>query len=119
MLGFDFRVVGFPWQSASGLVGLFLGDQAADPLGKQGRRVRHENDQDIFVKPMQDGSVAVAIVNRGKGEQTMTLKWADVNLAAGKSAAVRDLWQHKDLGTFTGTFAAPVASHGTVMIRMK
>jgi len=25
-----------------------------DPLGKQGKRVRHENDQDIFVKPLQD-----------------------------------------------------------------
>ena len=90
-----------------------------DPLGKQGRRVKHENDQDIFVKPMQDGNVAVAIVNRGKEEQTITLKWADVNFAANKSVAIRDLWQHKDLGTFTGTFAAQVPSHGTAMIRMK
>jgi alpha-galactosidase len=90
-----------------------------DPLGKQGKRVRHENDQDIFVKPMQDGGVAVVMVNRGKEEQTITLKWADAGLAADKSVAIRDLWQHKDLGTFTGSFAAPVASHGTVTIRIK
>ena len=90
-----------------------------DPLGKQGKRVRHENDQDIFVKPMQDGSVAVVMVNRGKEEQTITLNWADAGLAADKSVAVRDLWQHKDLGSFTGSFAAPIPSHGTVMIRMK
>jgi alpha-galactosidase len=90
-----------------------------DPLGKQGKRVRHENGQDIFVKPMQDGGVAVVMLNRGKEEQTITLKWADAGLAADKSVAIRDLWQHKDLGTFTGSFAAPVASHGTVTIRIK
>ncbi len=90
-----------------------------DALGKQGKRIRHENDQDIFVKPLQDGGVAVAMVNRGKGEQTITLKWTDVGLPTDKSLAIRDLWQHKDLGTFKGSFAAPVPSHGTVMIRMK
>ena len=90
-----------------------------DPLGKQAKRVRHENDQDIFVKPLQDGRVAVAMVNRGKDQQTITLNWADAGMAADKSVAIRDLWQHKDLGNFTGTFAAPVESHGTVMVTLK
>jgi alpha-galactosidase len=90
-----------------------------DPLGKQGKRVRHENDQDIFVKPLQDGSVAVVMVNRGKEEQTIALNWADAGLAADKSVAVRDLWQHKDLGQFKGTYAAPIPSHGAVMITLK
>ena len=90
-----------------------------DTLGKQGKRVRHENDQDIFVKPLQDGGVAVAMVNRGKEAQTITLKWTDAGLDADKSVAIRDLWQHQDLGTFKGTFAVSVPSHGTAMIRMK
>jgi alpha-galactosidase len=81
--------------------------------------VRHENDQDIFVKPLQDGGVAVAMVNRGKEAQTIALKWTDAGLAADKSVAIRDLWQHKDLGTFKGAFAVSVPSHGTAMIRMK
>jgi alpha-galactosidase len=90
-----------------------------DPLGKQGKRVRHENDQDIFVKPLQDGRVAVVMVNRGKEEQTIKLNWADAGLAADNSAAVHDLWEHKDLGRFTGSFSAPVPSHGTVMITLQ
>ena len=90
-----------------------------DPLGKQAKRVRHQNDQDIFVKPLQDGRVAVAMVNRGKDQQTITLNWADAGLAADKSVAIRDLWQHKDLGNFTGSFGAPVPSHGVVMITVK
>jgi alpha-galactosidase len=90
-----------------------------DALGKQGKRVRHENDQDIFVKPLQDGGVAVALLNRGKDTQNITLNWNDVGMAADKSVAIRDLWQHKDLGSFQGSFSTPVPSHGTVMIRMK
>jgi alpha-galactosidase len=90
-----------------------------DPLGKQGKRVRHENDQDIFVKPLLDGRTAVVMVNRGKEEQTITLRWADAGLAADKGVAVRDLWQHRDLGNFTGSFAAPVPSHGAVMITLR
>jgi alpha-galactosidase len=90
-----------------------------DALGKQGKRVRHENDQDFFVRPLQDGGVAVAMVNRGKAEQTITLTWTDAELASDKGVAIRDLCQHKDLGTFKNSFTAPVPSHGTVMIRMK
>jgi alpha-galactosidase len=59
------------------------------------------------------------MTNRGKDTETITLNWADAGLAADKSVAVRDLWQHKDLGTFKGSFASSVPSHGTVMIRMK
>jgi alpha-galactosidase len=29
---------------------------------------------------------------------------------------VHDLWQHKDLGKFSGRFSAQVASHGIVMV---
>jgi alpha-galactosidase len=81
--------------------------------------VRHEDDQDIFVKPLQDGGVAVALVNRGKDTQNITLNWKDVGMAADKSATLRDLWQHKDLGSFQGSFSTQVPSHGTVMLRMK
>ena len=36
-----------------------------DPAGVQGRRVRKEGDQEIWAKPLHDGSVAVALLNRG------------------------------------------------------
>ena len=76
-----------------------------DTLGKQGKRVKHANDQDIFVKPLADGGVAVAMVNRGKDAQTIILSWTDAGLAADRSVAIRDLWEHKDLGTFKGSFS--------------
>jgi len=35
------------------------------------------------------------------------------------SASVRDLWQHKDMGKFTGKFSALVAAHSVVMITVR
>jgi hypothetical protein len=32
---------------------------------------------------------------------------------------VHDLWQHKDLGDFTGQFTATVEPHGVVMVTVK
>jgi alpha-galactosidase len=34
------------------------------------------------------------------------------------SASVRDLWEHKDMGKFTGKFSARVAPHGVVMVKV-
>jgi alpha-galactosidase len=35
------------------------------------------------------------------------------------SASVRDLWEKKDLGKFSGKFSAKVAGHGVVMVRVR
>ena len=45
-----------------------------DALGTQGKRVRHENDRDIWVKPLQNGAIAVVMLNRGADAQPIALK---------------------------------------------
>ncbi|HEX7570482.1 MAG TPA: hypothetical protein VF492_08250 [Verrucomicrobiae bacterium] len=35
------------------------------------------------------------------------------------SAKVRDLWNHKDLGAFTGAFAQEINSHGAGLYRLQ
>jgi alpha-galactosidase len=91
-----------------------------DALGTQGKRVRHENDQDVWVKPLQNGAIAVVMLNRGAAEQTITLNWADLGVPAEKSFSVRDLWEHKELGQMSGKFTpAPIPSHGSVKITLK
>jgi len=57
------------------------------------------------------------MVNRGKEAQTITLNWTDAGLSADKSVSIRDLWQHKDLGTFAGSFAAPVRGYRRLGLR--
>lgn len=90
-----------------------------DALGQQGRRVRKEGDLEVWAKQLKDGSRAVVLLNRAETEQTITVAWEDLGYPSQLNASVRDLWQKKELGKFSGKFSAPVASHGVVMITVK
>jgi alpha-galactosidase len=90
-----------------------------DPLGVQGRRVQHSKNYDLWVKPLHDGTIAVAVVNRSKTDQTFTVRWPDIGLPTARTVAARDLWAHRDLGTFTGGATFAVASHGVMMLKVK
>jgi alpha-galactosidase len=90
-----------------------------DALGREGERVAKNGDLEVWAKQLKDGSRAVILLNRGAGEQPITANWEDLGYPANISAAVRDLWQHKDRGKFMGKFSTTVASHGVVMITVK
>jgi alpha-galactosidase len=90
-----------------------------DSLGREGERVRKNGDAEVWAKQLKDGSRAVVLLNRGSAEQEISASWEDLGYPDHLSASVRDLWQHKDLGKFTGRFSAPVVSHGVMMITVK
>ena len=90
-----------------------------DALGLQGRRVRHGDDGDVWVKQLQDGGRAVVLLNRGTADQVITVTWEDLGYPAHFEAAVRDLWAHKDLGRVSAKFSATVAPHGVAMVTVK
>jgi alpha-galactosidase len=87
-----------------------------DPLGRQGERVAKNGDAEVWAKQMDDGSRAVILLNRGGAKQFVSVKWEELGYPANLGAGIRDLWQHKELGNFTGQFSAQVPSHGVVMI---
>ena len=87
-----------------------------DPLGRQGRRVWKNGDLEVWSKPLARGARAVILFNRGATEQEITARWGDLDYPEGLSAAVRDLWEKKDLGRVSGRFSAKVPSHGVVMV---
>jgi alpha-galactosidase len=88
-----------------------------DPLGRQGYPVVQEGPFEVWMKPMQDGTVVVGLFNRSKEQDRMTVKFAHLGLSG--SSAVRDLWLHKDAGTFSDSFSAYVPAHGVVLVRLK
>ena len=90
-----------------------------DPLGREGRRVAKDGDLEIWAKQLRDGGRAVILLNRGSSQHEITVIWEDVGYPNHLSAAVRDLWAHKDLGSFAGKFSAPVDSHGVVMVTIR
>jgi alpha-galactosidase len=87
-----------------------------DPLGSEGRRVHKDGDREVWARQLNDGSRAVVLLNRGSDRQEISVNWEDLGYPSHLAASVRDLWQHKDQGSFTGKFSAPVDSHGVVMI---
>jgi len=89
-----------------------------DALGMQGRRVAKVGDLEVWATQLKDGSRAVILFNRGASDAQMSVSWEELGYPAHLSAGVRDLWTRKDLGKFTGTYAAKVPSHGVVMIKV-
>jgi len=90
-----------------------------DAKGRQGERVWKDGDLEVWAKELRDGSRAVILLNRGSAEHEVSTNWEALGYPSHLSASVRDLWQHKDLGKFTGKFSAAVASHGVVMVTVK
>jgi alpha-galactosidase len=85
-----------------------------DALVKPATPVRHDGPGDIYARPLEDGSHAVGLFNRGAEPAEIEVKWSDLGLAS--PYKVRDLWRQKDLGYLRNGFTASVAPHGVVLI---
>jgi alpha-galactosidase len=88
-----------------------------DPLGKPGRRVMRQGTGEVWARPMEDGSLAVGLFNRGESETEIVALWADLGISGPQK--VRDLWRQQDIGTMTGRFSARVGRHGVVLVRIR
>ena len=88
-----------------------------DPLGKPGFRVSKDGNTEVWLRQLEDGSLAVGLFNRGETETKITVKWSDLE-ALGQYYKVRDLWRQKDIGIFKDKFTSNVGRHGVVMIRV-
>ncbi|MFI5911512.1 NPCBM/NEW2 domain-containing protein [Dactylosporangium sp. NPDC051541] len=85
--------------------------------GSQGRRVADAGDQEVWAKPMSDGSVAVALFNRGGGTATVSTTTAALGLGGSSSYSAKNLWTGAT-STTTGALSASVPSHGVAMFRV-
>ena len=86
------------------------------PAGRQAKPLAPTADTAILFKPMEDGSLAVGMFNRGPADRTIAVNWNELGITGPQR--IRDLWRQQDLGTIEGTFAAPIGRHGVRMIRL-
>jgi len=87
-----------------------------DPKGVQGRRIWGEGPLEIWVKALADSNQAVGLFNRSESAIKMTFDLSAVGVPP--SAKLRDLLDHKDLGTMQNSFAAEVPMHGVVLVKV-
>ncbi|MDP4284866.1 MAG: NPCBM/NEW2 domain-containing protein [Bacteroidota bacterium] len=101
-----------------------------DPLGKPARLLLDENDVQVWLKPLHDGSYAVGLFNiDGYGATPQSyFHWGDEkarsfefdfnNIGLKGKWKLRDVWKQKDLGEFDGIYKTYIRHHGVVMLRM-
>ena len=90
-----------------------------DELGRAAERWQHDDAADVWVKPLQDGSIAVACFNRFFLDRDFKLPL--LQLGVREDWRVRCVWAQKDLGVtkngeWTWTVKA-VPPHATMILR--
>src|SRR3546814_18467200 len=85
-----------------------------DVKGVQGRVVRKAGVLEVWRKELADGSVALALFNRGEVAAQLPPTAADANLA--RFTRVRDLWRGPAVPL--ADFRCVVPAHGAVIVRV-
>jgi Alpha galactosidase A/Alpha galactosidase C-terminal beta sandwich domain len=90
-----------------------------DPAGQQARLLAGSGEAQVWVKPLSDGSRAVALLNRGAGTLRIATTPSAMGMPRASGYALRNAWT----GTLTttgssGTIAANVPSDSTVLLRV-
>lgn len=89
-----------------------------DAAGNQAEKVRDDGERQVWSKEMADGSIAVALLNRGTATADMTLSPRKDLQVPWDRYRVRDLWKHKDLGPYDIPFTTEVMSHEARVLRL-
>ncbi|MCE0522327.1 MAG: putative Ig domain-containing protein [Methylacidiphilales bacterium] len=106
-------------------LGLLTNDEVLDidqdALGKAATVVEeadHKTSIQIWAKPLEDGSLAVGLVNLSDKPSGDDLVFGDFGLKGPQ--IVRDLWRQKDLGTFDQEFKSGlIPPHGVLLLRLR
>ena len=88
-----------------------------DPLGKAAERIVNTEDHQVFVRPLADGSHAVAVLNCG--DKTLDLSVAFKQLGLTGKYTVRDIWQHRDIARNATKWKGKVQAHETKVFVLK
>jgi hypothetical protein len=90
-----------------------------DPAGLQGRLLAGSGEGQVWVRPLSDGSRAVALLNRGSGTLRIETTAAAVGMAPRRGYQLRNVWTgaRANLGS-AGAIAASVPGDSTVLLRV-
>jgi len=72
---------------------------------------------EAWIGPLSDGTQALVLVNRDTATRSAKFTLSNLGIK-GSSVQVRDLWEHKDLGTFSA-ISVELKTHASVMYKLK
>jgi alpha-galactosidase len=89
-----------------------------DAQGRQARRIATIGAIDVYLKPLEDGSHAIAFFNRSNAKETFDFnKFSRVGLGEGVLTA-RDLWRQQDLPDIKDSFSCELPAHGVRLLKI-
>ena len=90
-----------------------------DPAGVQGTLVPNSSigNGQVWIKPLSDGSFAVALLNRGQPTLQISTTATALQIPLAHSYKVTNLWTNQH-STSTGAFTALVQGYATVLLRI-
>jgi alpha-galactosidase len=88
-----------------------------DPLGVQGRQVRDADGIHVIVKPLKDGSRAVAVFNENDAARSVAVAASEIGLKPDMHYELRDLLAHTQANG-DGSIKVELPAHATAMYRI-
>ncbi|MEU2923540.1 CBM35 domain-containing protein [Streptomyces sp. NPDC007251] len=89
-------------------------DQSDSPVA---RPVTPMGDQQVWGARNADGTYTVALFNLGSSPASVSADWASFGFTG--AASVRDLWNHRSLGTYKNKITATLPVHGSRLFTVK
>jgi alpha-galactosidase len=86
-----------------------------DRLGRQATRELQAGATEVWTRPLENRSMAIALFNRGDSSQRVSFKWAQLGMKA--PIYLRDVWSHTDRPVNADGFDAEIPSHGSILLR--
>jgi alpha-galactosidase len=87
-----------------------------DPAARPVKRTVQDGNTEVWTRPLEDGSVAVALFNRDSQDKPVSVTWPALGLTGQLKA--RDLWKHQDVSLSGDSYTATVPKHGVLMLRV-
>ncbi len=88
-----------------------------DPRGHQGYKVFDNGKQQVYNKPLSDGTTAVLLFNKDTVPANISVAWSQIGLSGRQP--VRDLWERKNLGKIEDGFTAwQLPQHGQYLLKV-
>ena len=88
-----------------------------DRLGKVAKRIRHTDAESVWVRPLANGDLAVALLNRSPLSREIKVTFDELGLRG--AHFLRDCWTGTCEGKHGGYYAATVLPHATKLIRIR
>lgn len=90
-----------------------------DRMGLQAKYLGEKDGCALFAKDLENGDVAVAVVNLNNRSTNYTIDFSDIDaLEPGRKYHFRDCWAAEDLGVMENSFSVNIPVHATKVYRL-